>query len=82
MDHRRHSLLAAGAALDDLDPAERVTFQAHAMTCPACRALRTSLYDVMADLALFLPEIEPPPALRASILRSLQGPTDPAAGVR
>ncbi len=77
MDHRRLRMLAAGAALGDLDPAERVTFVAHLMTCPACRALKASLGDVMADLACLLPEVQPPPTLRAEILASLR---PPAAG--
>jgi anti-sigma-K factor RskA len=68
MDHRTHHELAAGAALDDLDAAERREFEAHVVGCRACRSLSRDLGDVLADLALLAPARTPPLALRGSVL--------------
>jgi anti-sigma-K factor RskA len=60
-------LLAAGAALDDLEADERRAFDAHRATCAACRGLEDELELVLADLALAVPERVPPPDLLAGI---------------
>jgi anti-sigma-K factor RskA len=73
MDHGTLRQLAAGAALDDLDPAERRELDAHLRGCSACAELTRDLDDVLCDLALATPEMAPPPALRRSILRALPG---------
>ena len=77
MDHATLQELAAGAALDDLDPAERQAFEAHAATCDACRRLALDLDDVMVDLALVSPSLEPPADLRASVFAALREPGRP-----
>lgn len=71
MDHEALRQIAAGAALDDLDPAERRTFDAHVRGCRACDRLAQDLGDVIGDLALLAPEIAPPATLGRSILHVL-----------
>ena len=78
MDHGTLRQLAAGAALDDLDPAEQREFEAHLQWCVACSGLVRDLDDVLAELALATPEIAPPPALGGAILRALPGRRVPA----
>ena len=73
MDHGTLRQLAAGAALDDLDPAERRELDAHLRWCVACAGLARDLDDVLGELALATPEMAPPPGLRSSILRALPG---------
>lgn len=73
MDHGTLRQLAAGAALDDLDPAEQRELDAHLRWCSACAGLTRDLDDVLGELALATPEMAPPPALRRSILRALPG---------
>ena len=73
MDHGTLRQLAAGAALDDLDPAERQELDAHLGWCVACDGLARELDDVLGELALAAPEMAPPAALRTSILRALPG---------
>lgn len=77
MDHGPSRLLAAGAALDDLDAAEREDYDRHLAGCGACQALAADLDDVVADLALVAPTLVPPTTLRGDVLAALHGP--PAA---
>jgi hypothetical protein len=74
MDHATLRELAAGAALDDLDPTERAELGRHLSTCAPCRRLSTELDDVVGDLALIAPPLQPPTALRASVLAALRDP--------
>lgn len=74
MDHGSIRLLAAGAALDDLDPAERVDYDRHLAGCGACRSLAADLDEVVADLALVAPTLVPPISLRGDVLAALRGP--------
>lgn len=73
MDHGPLRLLAAGAALDDLDVAERAEYDRHLTGCPACRMLAGDLDDVVADLALVAPTVEPPVSLRGDVLAAIRG---------
>lgn len=73
MDHGPIRLLAAGAALDDLDAEERADYDRHLGTCPACQALAADLDDVVADLALVAPTLVPPLSLRDGVLAALHG---------
>lgn len=75
MDHGPVRLLAAGAALDDLDAAERVDYDRHLAGCGACQSLAADLDDVIADLALVAPTLAPPSSLRDDVLAALQRPT-------
>jgi hypothetical protein len=74
MDHGTLQQLAAGAALDDLDAAERVELDAHLATCASCMALPAELDSVLADLALVAPELRPPASLKREVLSALRAP--------
>ena len=63
-------MLAAGAVLEDLDPAERRAYDTHRAGCPDCRSLEIELDAVLADLALIVPQREPPPDLLSRILHA------------
>ena len=80
MDHVALRELTAGAALDDLDPAERRTLDRHIANCPGCAALAAELADVLADLALVAPELEPPAGVWLDLLAAIRA--DPAARPR
>lgn len=79
MDHGPLRLLAAGAALDDLDGAERADYDRHLAGCAACQALAADLDDVVADLALVAPTLAPPDSLRGDVLAALKGPATAVA---
>jgi hypothetical protein len=66
-----HALLAAGAALDDLEPGERRAYDANLAVCDECRRTETELETVIADLALVVPERLPPPDLLSGIRRAI-----------
>jgi hypothetical protein len=71
--HREaEQLLAAGAALDDLEPAERSAWNAHRAGCRDCAVLESELGMVLADLALVVPERIPPPDLFAGIRLAIE----------
>jgi anti-sigma-K factor RskA len=72
VDHAELTQLAAGAALDDLDPAERAELDAHLAGCARCRSLVVELEDLLGDLALAAPELRPPAHLRADVMASLR----------
>ena len=55
-------------ALGALDSAEREALEAHAERCPACARELADLRQVAAQLALSVPQHEPPAALRGRIL--------------
>lgn len=55
MDHGTLRQLAAGAALDDLDPLERRAFEAHVGGCSDCARLSDELDEVVGILALAAP---------------------------
>jgi hypothetical protein len=65
--HDAALLLAAGAVLEDLEPAERDAYDAHRAGCDACAVAEDELGLVLADLALVVPERLPPPELLAGI---------------
>jgi len=67
MDHGTFRELAAGAALDDLDPTERISFRAHLGFCGPCRDDATALVDTAGLLALAAPRRLPPASLRAGV---------------
>jgi len=71
MDHGTLRQLAAGAALDDLDPAERREFDAHVGWCASCTGLARDLDDVLGELALATPGMAPPPGLRNAVMNAL-----------
>jgi hypothetical protein len=71
MDHTALRQLAAGAALDDLDAAERAELDRHLSSCAPCRRLSSDLDDVLGELALVAPVMSPPGHLRTSVLAAL-----------
>ena len=78
MNHATAVLLAAGAALDDLAPGERLAYEAHRAACPACRRLEAELAGVLADLALAAPGRVPPASLLAGIRQAIHAEADRA----
>jgi len=71
MDHGTYRELAAGAALDDLDPTELASLDAHLGSCPPCRAAARELVDAAGLLALAVPQRRPPGALRGGVLAAV-----------
>jgi hypothetical protein len=65
-------LLAAGAALGDLDAAESAAWASHRSECGGCRRLEGDLALVLVDLALVVPERVPPPDLLDAVRRSIR----------
>jgi anti-sigma-K factor RskA len=77
MISERHEELAALRALGLLEDAERSAFDSDLAHSPEVRALADSLVEATAALALTVPQVEPPAALRD---RVLAGIGSPAAG--
>jgi hypothetical protein len=71
MDHRTFRELAAGAALGDLDPAERASLDAHLAGCPACRDDARTLVDTAGLLAYGVPQRRAPSSLRDGVLAAI-----------
>jgi hypothetical protein len=72
--------LAAGAALDDLEPDELSAYEAHRAGCAACAVAEDELALVLADLALVVPERLRPPDLLAGIRLAIDAQERPASG--
>lgn len=81
MDHGAYRELAAGAALDDLDPRERAALDAHLSACPPCRTDARDLVDTAGLLALAVPSREPPASLRGAVLAAVAASEDRPFGV-
>jgi len=81
VDHATLRELAAGAALDDLDPGEALTLERHLPECPSCRGLSADLDQVVGELALAAPALRPPAGLRDHVLDALHAPSAPALAV-
>jgi len=81
MTHDELRELSGGYALGVLDEPDRQAFEAHLATCAACTAEVRDLTEVAATLALDLPQIDPPPALRERVLRAAiaAAPASPVA---
>ena len=60
---------AAAYALGVLEPAERAAFEAHLGTCAECAADVRQLRLAASALPHTVPQVSPPPSLRAKILR-------------
>ena len=59
--------------LGALTPADRTAFEAHLATCAECTTSVKSLSPVAHALAYVAPQLEPPSALRARVVRSVSG---------
>jgi anti-sigma-K factor RskA len=60
--------LAAGAALDAVEPHELERVEAHAASCAECAAQLQAFREVAALLGSAVPQHDPPPALRGRVL--------------
>ncbi len=72
IDHADYRELAAGATLEDLEPSERERLESHLAGCPDCRIVAGQLHDVVWDLALLTPDVEPPFYLQQSVLAAIR----------
>ncbi len=79
MNHRRFRELAAGAALDDLEPTETAALAGHLATCMACRHDLIALVDVAGLLALAAPSRRPCRTLKDSVLAAIAALRQPLA---
>ena len=61
-------------ALDCLDEQEAIQVEAHLTVCAACRAELEAYKATAAYLGLAAPQVQPPLALKASILRQVKEP--------
>jgi anti-sigma-K factor RskA len=77
-DDRREQ--AALFVLGALAPDERREFEAHLAGCGECAAEVRSLGPVPEMLAQTVPQLDPSPALRQRVLRSIAGASDTHAG--
>ena len=71
IDRQPEHLLAAGAALEDLEPDKAAAWLTHREGCTECRDLENDLTLVLEDLALVAPERIPPPYLLEAVRRSI-----------
>jgi anti-sigma-K factor RskA len=90
MDPTEHDLLQdqdAPYVLGTLAAEERAAFEGHLATCLECRARVESVARAFEAVGRGIPQIDPPPALRDRVLRSVAGGAPepsrvPAAGAR
>ena len=73
-DDLRHD--AAAYALDALEPAERAAFEAHLGSCAECAADVRQMRLAASALPHTVPQVSPPPSLRARILRQMSAAPD------
>lgn len=79
MEHPFDDALAA-YALDALDRDEAAFIERHLADCTRCRAEVATLRETTAMLALAVPQVAPPPAMRSRVLqRALAAPDAPAS---
>ena len=66
--------LTPAYALDALDDDERIEYEEHLRTCAQCQEELAGLRDTVGSLAYATPAPDPPAALRARLLSSLDEP--------
>lgn len=71
--HEQFEELAAGYALDALEPADEQAFLQHAATCPDCTQVLAGFREVAAAIANVAPAAEPRADLGDRILASILG---------
>jgi hypothetical protein len=76
-DHGPFEELAAGYALDALEPADEQRYLNHARQCPACTQALADFREVAAALAGTAPPAEPSPRLGDRILAAALADLDP-----
>jgi anti-sigma-K factor RskA len=72
MTHDELRELTGGYALGILSEPERKEFEAHVSTCSTCAEEVRSLIEVTNGLAYAVPQIDPPAALRARVLKAVE----------
>jgi anti-sigma-K factor RskA len=78
VSHEAYAELAAGYALDALEPEERGQFQAHVATgCPECQTALADHAETLVALVRELPQAPAPPEVKAALLRRI-ATTSPA----
>lgn len=79
MTHDELRELSGGYALGILDEPERRAFEEHVATCATCAAEVQELTAVATTLALSVPQVEPPAALRQRVLNAATAPARTAS---
>jgi anti-sigma-K factor RskA len=69
--HDEYDELAAGWALHALDPGDEARFREHLETCLVCRRTIDDLTAAASELAYAVPQVDPPPQLRARIQQAV-----------
>ncbi len=72
MTHEELRELTGGYALGILSEPERKEFEAHVSTCPTCADEVRGLIHVTNGLAYAVPQLDPPAALRARVLKAVE----------
>jgi anti-sigma-K factor RskA len=72
MTHEELRELTGGYALGILSEPERKEFEAHVSSCSTCAEEVRSLIDVTNGLAYAVPQLDPPAALRARVLKAVE----------
>ena len=70
--HERFEELAAGFALDALDPEDRRAFEAHLESCPECAELLAGFLAAASTLATGVPQQQPPAGLRDRVMQAVR----------
>ena len=71
MSHEPYAELAAGYALDALEPEERERFRTHVAGCPECQAALASYAETLVALSRELPRVTAPPEVKTALLRRI-----------
>jgi len=79
MSHAEFEQLAAGYVLGALEPDDEQLFRRHLDGCAICESSVRELEEVAGSLAYAVPSVEPPAALRTSILRGVGATARPRA---
>lgn len=82
MTHDELRELSGGYALGILDEPDRRAFEAHLSTCASCAAEVRDFTSIASALALDVPQIDPPAALRERVLRAATIPASQPAAVQ
>lgn len=71
----------AAYALGALEPTEADAFRRHLETCPVCPVELRAFQQVVDDLAIGVPSVEPPPELKRRVIGSIEQEPRTAPGV-
>jgi predicted anti-sigma-YlaC factor YlaD len=72
VSHRRYLELAAGGALDDLEPDERALLEQHLAECGSCRLGARDIGEVVTALGMAAPRRAVPTDTWGSILSAIR----------